>query len=216
LRIEDSKGDGIHVGYNTGGNYGALNSNTGGNNYWDTVTWKEGRVGIGGAPWQKLYTNGWCKPLLTVHGTLRLEDVPVWDGPDAHDLTWNAGYSGGVAYSPDRLLISREGSSLRYKKDLRSVDEAFSKILNVSPKRYQMQEGYGPRDVWNFGYIAEDLDKAGLRNLVIYDEKGRPDGVKYKKIVIYVNEVVKIQQKKIDQLEAEIAELKKLVNELKK
>jgi hypothetical protein len=217
LRIEDSKGDGIHVGYNTTGNYGALSSNTGGNFFWDTVIWKDGRVGIGGAPWQASYSTGEvCKPLLTVNGDIRLTNVPVWDGPDDYDLTWGAGFSDGIAYSPNKLLISREGSSLRYKKNLQPVDENFSKILDVSPKKYQMQDGYGPEKVWTFGYVAEELDKAGLRNLVIYDEKGRPDGVKYKKMVIYVNEVVKTQQKTINQLQADIAELKKIVNELKK
>jgi len=216
LRIEDSKGDGIHVGYNTTGNYGALSSNTSGKDYWDTVVWKEGRVGIGGAPAQIKYADGESfKPMLTVNGDIRVTSVPVWDGPNSYDLTWAAGYSDGLAYSPNKLLISREGSSLRYKKDLKAVDEVFSNILTVSPKKYQMRSGYGPKDFWSFGYMAEDLDKAGLKNLVIYDEKGRPDGVKYKKIAIYVNEVVKIQQKVIDQLQTDIAELKKLVNELK-
>ena len=216
LRIENSKGNGIHVGYNTGGDYGALSSNIGGTNHWDTLVWKDGRVGIGTQPWQMTFTNGTFKPVLTIRGDVRLETVQVWDGPDEYDLTWCRGADSGISYAEDLKFITREGSSLRYKKDIEPLDENFSKLLNVSPKRYRMQEGFGPKDAWNYGYIAEDLDKAGLRNLVIYDEKGRPDGVKYKKIVIYINEVVKIQQKRIDQLEADIAELKKVVNGLKK
>jgi hypothetical protein len=217
LRIEDSKGDGIHVGYNTGGNWGALNSNTGGNFFWDTLTWQNGRVGIGGTPWEQVYTDGEdVKPLLTVHGNIRVEDVPVWNTSSDNDLTWGAGLDNGIGYSPQKLLISREGSSLRYKQKVQSLDDNFSKILNVMPRKYQMREGYGPKDLWSFGYVAEELDAAGLQNLVIYDSKGRPDGVKYKKVVIYVTEVVKSQQKTIQHLEAEVDELKKLVNESKR
>jgi hypothetical protein len=212
LRIEDSNGDGIHVGYNTTGDYGALSSNKGGKNYWDTVTWKDGRVGIGGEP----YSSAFTKPKLTVNGEIRVTNVPVWDGADEYDLTWAAGFDNGIAFSPDMLLISREGSSLRYKKNLQPLDEPFSKILDISPKKYQMREGYGPQNAWTFGYIAEELDKAGLKNLVIYDQKGQPDGVKYKKMVIYVTEVVKSQQKTINQLQEEVAALKKVVNDLKK
>jgi hypothetical protein len=212
LRIEDSKGDGIYVGYNSLGNYGALSSSKEGKNNWDTVIWKEGRVGIGGAP----YSSAFAKPILTVNGDIRVTNVPVWDGADDYDLTWAEGFDHGIAMGESMLLISREGSSLRYKKNLQPLDEPFSKILDVSPKKYQMQEGYGPRDAWNFGYIAEELDKAGLRNLVIYDGNGRPDGVKYKKMVIYVTEVVKSQQKTINQLLEEVAALKKAVNDLKK
>jgi hypothetical protein len=217
LRIEDSKGDGIHLGYNTSGNWGALNSNTGGTFFWDTLTWQNGRVGIGGTPWEQTYTDGEdVKPLLTVHGNIRVEDVPVWNTSSDNDLTWGAGFANGIAFSPDKLLISREGSSLRYKQNVQALDDNFSKILSVMPRKYQMREGYGPKDLWNFGYVAEELDAAGLKNLVIYDSKGRPDGVKYKKVVIYVTEVVKSQQKTIEHLQAEVDELKKLVNEAKR
>lgn len=217
LRFEDSVGDGLHIGFNTTGKYGALNSNANGTFFWDTLTWKEGRVGIGGTPWTQSYLNGEVvKPTLTVHGDIRVESVPVWNGSDEYDLTWHNGADNGISYSPPKLLISREGSSLRYKENLQPLDEPFTKILTVTPKKYQMREGYGPREVWSFGFIAEELHNAGLRNLVIYDAKGRPDGVKYKKVALYVNEVVKGQQRTIEQLRAEVDELKKVVNAMKR
>jgi hypothetical protein len=174
-----------------------------------------GRVGIGGPPVSIDYAAGPpFRPLLTVHGDMRLEDVPVWDGPNANDLTWGAGSADGVSFNPDKLLISREGSSRRYKEGIRRLDEDFSKILSVEPRRYQMRPGYGPPDAWSFGYIAEELEEAGLRDFVIYDEQGIPDGVQYKKIALYVNEVVKSHQKMIEQLQAEVATLQKRVGEL--
>ncbi|MBI2368801.1 MAG: tail fiber domain-containing protein, partial [Deltaproteobacteria bacterium] len=98
-----------------------------------------------------------------------------------------------------------------YKEDIRPFDEDFAKILAVEPKVYRMREGYGPPGFENFGYIAEDLDEAGLESLVIYDGEGRPDGVRYKKVVLYVNEVVKAHHKMIEELQAEIAVLKRVV-----
>lgn len=217
LEIEDSVGDGIHIGVNAANNYGALSSHAGGVPSWDTLTWKEGRVGIGGTPWVMSYTNGEVvKPTLTVHGDIRVENVPVWNGPDEYDLTWGNGADNGISYGTPKLLISREGSSLRYKRNLQVLDEPFMKMLSVTPKRYQAQPGYGPSDAWTFGYVAEELHAAGLHNLVIYDAKGRPDGVKYKKVAIYVNEVVKSQQRTIEELRAEVDELKRVVNELRR
>ncbi len=178
----------------------------------DVVISSDGRVGIGGAPTVVNYNAGPpLKPKLDVQGDLRVAHVPVWDGPNAHDLTWGAGFANGVAFSPDKKIISREGSSRRYKRDIEAFDEDFSKILAVKPMRYKMRNGYGPPRAMNFGYIAEDLHDAGLRNLVIYDNEGRPDGIKYKKMVVYVNEVVKRQQKTIEQLNEDLTVLKELV-----
>jgi hypothetical protein len=215
IRVEDAKGDGIHVGYNTNGNFGALNSNTGGVFHWDTLTWKDDRVGIGGTPTFKNYFDGsTLKPRLDVHGQVRITSIPVWNGPSAYDLTWAKGFSNGVAYSPNKALISREGSSRRYKRGIQTADEDFAKILRVEVKSFQMQPGFGPPDARNIGYIAEDLDEAGLRNLVVYDEDGRPDGIRYKQVALYVNEVVKSQQKMIEQLQKEVAVLMRKVKEL--
>lgn len=215
IRVEDSKGDGIHVGYNTTGNYGALNSNTSGTFHWDTLTWKDGRVGIGGTSTATNYADGSkLRPRLDVHGQVRITDIPVWNGPSAYDLTWAKGYSNGVAYSPNKALISREGSSRRYKRDIRTADENFAKILKVGVKSFQMKRGLGPPDTRIIGYVAEELDEAGLSNLVVYDEKGRPDGIRYKQVALYVNEVVKSQQKMIEQMQEELAALTKKVAEL--
>ena len=173
----------------------------------------DGRVGIGGGPIRTNYQdNTTLAPLLDVQGDVRIQSVPVWNGPNDHDLTWARGFSDGVAYNPDKRLVSREGSSRRYKTDIRPMDEDFAKILTVEPKRYKMRKGYGPPNAWSYGYVAEDLDEAGLRNLVIYDEQGRPDGVAYKKVALYVNEVVRDQQVMIEELCAEMAALRELVH----
>jgi hypothetical protein len=141
---------------------------------------------------------------LDVNGHIRLSNVPVWNGTDDNDLTWNW------------HMITREGSSRRFKRNITSLTDDFHKILELDSKRFQMKEGYGPPDRWNFGYIAEELDEIGLTNLVTYDEQGLADGIKYKKMCIYLNEVVKSQQKSIQELEQDLNNLTEQVHDISK
>lgn len=166
-----------------------------------------GNVGIGTTdPKQKLH----------VQGRIRLSDVPVWDGGGGYDLTWVAhGYDGANENDSRWNCIAREGSSERYKQNIAPLEDDFQKLLSLQPKQYQMKEGYGDPNTWEFGYLAEDLDKIGLKSLVIYNQSGQPDGIQYKKMCIYLNEVVKSQQSSMERLEEKVNELnEKLMSSL--
>lgn len=142
-----------------------------------------GNVGIGmNNPPQK----------LSVNGRIGLTNVPVWDGTDDNDLTW------------DGFAIGREGSSRRYKQNIHPFEEDFRMILKLEAKQYQMREGYGNPEKDLFGYIAEDVEEVGLTKLVTHDTEGRPDGIKYKKLAIYLNEIVKEHDQDIAKLKGEI------------
>jgi hypothetical protein len=131
---------------------------------------------------------------VDVVGTIKLTDVPIYDDDNEYDLTWN----------PSTHVISKEGSSLRYKQNIGLFQEDFHKILELDVMQYQMKEGHGDPDKWLFGYIAEDLDDIGLNKLVIYDSQGRPDGIHYKKMGIYLNEIVKEHEQEITILSSEL------------
>ncbi len=139
------------------------------------------------------------------------------NGPGKYDLTWARGYhynSNGTVCGgfQNSRIITREGSSKRYKKNIEPLgkDEAV-RILSVETKRYEMREGYGPEGWKTIGLIAEELDEAGLSDIVLFDEEGQPDGVDYKKVALYTNEVVKMQQEIIRQLQEDVALLKDVV-----
>lgn len=174
----------------------------------------DGRVGIATEP----HTFGFSfdsELKLDVQGRLRVHNIEVWDGPGQYDLTWAKGcHSSGSSticgYLEGTRIITRESSSRRYKDNIRPArwDEV-SKVLNLEAVEYEMKDGHGPKGWSTVGFVAEDVERAGLKDLVTYDEEGRPDGVKYRKVAVYVNEVVKAQQQAIRELQRELAELRR-------
>jgi len=83
-----------------------------------------------------------------------------------------------------------EASSARYKENIRILGADFDQILKVQPRIYTDKES-GLEEV---GYLAEDFDALGLEHLVIYDEQGQPDALKYDRIPLYLLEVTKEQE----------------------
>lgn len=77
--------------------------------------------------------------------------------------------------------VFRVASSLRYKKDIRplSLNELIP-ILELTPVRFNWKNSGKP----SVGLIAEEVDSAGLKDFVIYDENGNPDGVNYKLLTV--------------------------------
>ncbi len=158
-----------------------------------------GNVGIGiDNPTAKLHISGDMR--IDEGGGLFVANVPVYNRDERHDVTWN----------PHTKQISKEGSSRRYKKNITPLECDYRKILELTPKKFQMKEGHGDPDKWDIGYIAEELHEIGLTSLVIYDPQLLiPDAIKYKKMCIYLTEVVKEHDKTIQALQNRIDTLEK-------
>lgn len=115
---------------------------------------------------------------------------------------------GSAAGSGGRTLkIGSDGklwgdtSSMRYKHDIQPITtDNFLAILQAQAKTF-LYNGSDTRDI---GFIAEDLDQLGLKDLVVYDQEGRPDSIKYDRIPIYLTEVAKQQQVDIMVLQARL------------
>ena len=102
-----------------------------------------------------------------------------------------------MKYNTSTGEIGFDNSSRRYKTNIQTLEDNWSKILQTRPVRYVR-----PRSPhhWEYGYIAEEMDSIGLTNLVGYDKAGLPDDVKYDRMVIYLTEVIKDQQLVIEKL----------------
>ncbi len=103
-----------------------------------------------------------------------------------------------VQWDPKTKQLMYDNSSKRYKENIKPLKDNFSALLNAEPKSYTRPGN--PRE--EIGYIAENFHELGLTHLVDYDSEGRPDGINYEKICLYLTENAKAQQEQIEQLKA--------------
>ena len=92
--------------------------------------------------------------------------------------------------------VWKDTSSRKYKTNIQPLNTDFSKILDLKPVSYNFKD----TGMHTIGYIAEDVDAAGLKDLVVYNTAGEPDGIKYDRMAMYLLEIVKEQQKSIKAL----------------
>jgi FtsZ-binding cell division protein ZapB len=139
-------------------------------------------------------------PRLNVGGRLHLYNVP--NTIDGHNLEWNPPGTEGNDYG-----VTINTSSRRFKHNIVPLDEDFSQLLNLQPKRYTRKPD--PNSSKEIGYIAEEVDSLGMKCLVLYEDADKkiPLSINYKKMVIYTNEIVKMHHAEIEKLKAEVAAL---------
>ena len=111
------------------------------------------------------------------------------------NLTTTTGTALGIDGSNNVVKLS---SSLRYKENVRLLSGDFTKILQLEPKSFNYKGSHS----FDIGYIAEDFDSLGLKDLLIYDKEGRPDAIKYDRITVYLAEIIKQQQIDINALKS--------------
>ncbi|MEW6249686.1 MAG: tail fiber domain-containing protein [Planctomycetota bacterium] len=122
---------------------------------------------------------------LDVNGTARLRGIAATTGTanviaDANGKLW------------------KTGSSRRYKTAIRDLPLQPDAVLDLRPVAFQWKTT-GAADI---GLIAEEV-AATLPELVVYDDVGRPDAVKYDKVALYLVSVIEGQQQKIADLAAQ-------------
>jgi len=84
--------------------------------------------------------------------------------------------------------VFRVASSLKYKKDIKPINlTELNSILELTPVKFKWINN-GKSSV---GLIAEEVDSVGLKDFVIYDENGEPDGINYKLLTIALIGVLK-------------------------
>jgi hypothetical protein len=138
----------------------------------------------------------------------RLQDVVgniTFDGrlsitsgtPSTSVATGSLVVDGGVGIA-GRLTVDNivETSSIAFKENVNPIDNALESILKLSGVVYDRKDG---SEFNESGLIAEDVDKI-IPSLVTKDEKGNPYGIKYTKLVAYLVEAIKDQQKQIEDL----------------
>ena len=92
-------------------------------------------------------------------------------------------------------------SSKKYKTNIRNLNSDPMAVLELRPVKYQCRIS-GKEDV---GLIAEEVEQV-TRDLVIHNDDGSPEAVKYDRVALYLLAVVKAQQDKIAVLEESVAQ----------
>lgn len=100
--------------------------------------------------------------------------------------------------------IAPQTSSLRFKEQVEPLQDDFRKVLGLQPKSFI----YKDTGLKGVGYAAEEVDGLELGPLVGYDAEGRPLTVHYKLLPVYLLELLKEQDKALESLRAEVAELR--------
>lgn len=137
-----------------------------------------------------LYLNGDRVHIL--HGT----DVRI-----GHDTTGSA----ANCHITTDGRIYRVSSSLRYKTDVSAAEVDPAAVLSLQGRTWvdkASEDDQGARR--HVGFIAEELDAAGLTDFVDYDDEGRPDAIQYDRLSVGLLAVVKSQQAQLDALSARL------------
>lgn len=102
-------------------------------------------------------------------------------------------------------------SSVRYKKDFSNHElENLEKILKLKVKRFKYKNKYrslNRNQEWQYGVMAEEVEGLGLKELIDYDDQGRPDKINYSLMGLYALQIIKKQQDEIDLLKTQVARL---------
>ena len=139
-------------------------------------------------------------------------------GSSSHTRT-SGGASGAAAHGSGSHIhpmpafsgtATSNTSTLKLKKEI-SIYEVpnIKNLLNLQLKRYKyknqvrhLQESLNRE--WMYGYIAEEVEELGFKELVGYDEKGEPASLNYGLLSTLILELVKVQKTEIDLIKEKI------------
>jgi len=139
-------------------------------------------------------------------------------------LNYTATFIGGIydAVIADRAVyIGVDGklrtlaSSRRYKEQITPMDKASETLFALKPVTFRYKQEIDPSHKLSFGLIAEDVAEINA-NLVSWDRDGKPQTVRYEAVnAMLLNEFLK-EHKKVEEQQANIAELKSIVAQQQK
>lgn len=101
------------------------------------------------------------------------------------------------------LVGSTGSSSLKYKTDVQDAAHGLDALMSLRPVTFRMRSD--PSKVVG-GFIAEEVDAAGLTEFVIYDNKG-PDRLYYDRMISLAVKAIQDQQVIIEELRARVKNL---------
>jgi hypothetical protein len=124
--------------------------------------------------------------------------------PSAYSSVIGTSGTRDVYAQSDGTLGAASSSSRRFKREIAPLIVDVDKMLSIEPVTFKynlgvLHKSQDPESV-QIGFIAEDLDAAGLTNLVDYDVDGLPEGILYSRYIVALQAVVRHQASQIESL----------------
>ncbi len=107
----------------------------------------------------------------------------------------NIGDKKNVQYNATTGEIGWDNSTRIDKRDIVPLKDDFGKIMQLQPRKYTRPIDPG---AWEIGYIAEEAKSLGLDNLIFHDGNNNPDGINYRKLCLYLVEIVREHERKLN------------------
>jgi hypothetical protein len=141
-----------------------------------------------------------------------------------HTNVYVAGISGVTVADGVGVIVDTNGhlgtivSSKRFKDEIKPMDKASEAILALQPVTFRYKHELDPKDIPQFGLVAEEVEKVNPA-LVARDDQGKPYTVRYEAVnAMLLNEFLK-EHRRVEELKASAAEqqkeIKKLASQLK-
>ena len=99
-------------------------------------------------------------------------------------------------------IVYRSTSSIRYKKDVATYLEGLKKVNSLRPVTFKSKNKNDSK--LYAGFIAEEVDKAGLKEFVEYDKQNKPDAVQYGHMVALAVKAIQELSVKNEELQSRI------------
>jgi len=146
--------------------------------------------------------------LINVNGTLSSSPKLRLD---SKGITVPATYGNSVG-SPNRsVYVNSSGeyggltSSIRYKENIENTFYGLNEVMQLRAVTFNyISDPTAPR---SFGFIAEEVDAIGLKELVSYNIIDQPESVHYELMVPLLAKAIQEQQAMIEDLKARVAAL---------
>jgi len=102
-------------------------------------------------------------------------------------------------------VFYRSTSALKYKQDIRDIE--LIDIAKFRPIRYKSKCNGDDQTLDHFGIVADEVDQAGIKELVSYGIDGQVEGFQYERLTVVLLKAVQEQQALITTLTARITAL---------
>lgn len=115
--------------------------------------------------------------------------------------------------------IGRSTSARKYKEDIQVAEEVISKakrLLSILPSSWydKAEIARGGKAQRYYGFVADDFDLKGLKEVVLYGSSGQVEGLAYDRLTMYQNVILSDHEREIQSLKNEVDQLKNKVIEL--